>query len=278
MVVAADADRLISARPSKYSAASVDPAILPDLPRILFVGDSLARNLGRGLGQWADKRGDALIFEQTEFGCALAEGGRHHSRYATLNQGCGDGSRGWADSIARLQVDVVVLLAGGNDVRDQKPPGGSEYLRPGDPAFDDWIVAEYSKIVDGLLAQGVELAWLTYPCTASPETFVDQPGTDRFEAHRILWINEVLIPRVMAGRGDSVTVIDLFDFVCPDGVFTNKLGPHERARADGLHFGKHGRRYVANWLGPQILDLVKQRSANRQGAASDRSTRLPPTP
>jgi lysophospholipase L1-like esterase len=217
----------------------------------------------RGLGEWAAPQNSARVFQSTSLGCKLATGGVTHPKYGDVKEGCGRGPKGWAFAVEQLDPDVVVLLTGGSDLMNQKPPGQTEFLGPGASAFDDWLAADYGEMIDVLTARGATVAWLTFPCVASLEEIAGSPAADRFEARRIRWLNESLIPRVAGSRATSVEILDLFSHVCPNGEFTNTLGTFDVVRWDGVHFGEDGRRYVAEWLGPRLLALARHRSEAR---------------
>ena len=40
--------------------------------------------------------------------------------------------------------------------------------------------------------------------------------------------------------------------LCPGGAFTDRLGPVDDARPDGLHFSDAGADWVADWLAPEL--------------------------
>jgi len=235
-----------------------------DRPRILVVGDSLAHNVMEGLGEWAVQHQSALVYHNTRLGCALARGGEFHPRYGSIDQQCATGEKGWRQAIARVRPDVVVLLSGGMDILDQKPPGQSDYLRPGDAAFDAWLIAEYRAVIDVLTSRGTVVAWLTWPCGVNLREVVGLEANGFAAPDRIRWFNAELMPQVVASRPEVVEVIDFFGHVCPGGEFSHALGAHKNVRPDGLHFSVAGRRYIADWLGPQLVELARDRSLRLQ--------------
>ena len=48
--------------------------------------------------------------------------------------------------------------------------------------------------------------------------------------------------------------VDLGGGVCPDGKFSDQLGPVADGRPDGMHFSDPGADWVASWLAPRLVD------------------------
>jgi hypothetical protein len=44
--------------------------------------------------------------------------------------------------------------------------------------------------------------------------------------------------------------------VCPAGRFRQRLGDVDAARPDGIHFSDAGADWLAQWLGPQLVDAA----------------------
>ena len=86
---------------------------------------------------------------------------------------------------------------------------------------------------------------------------------------RVVWLTDAVPrhPTVSAGLGyanrtylpelrrtTGVVTVDLDHHVCPNGTFSDQLGPVGDGRPDGLHFSDPGADWVAQWLGPALTD------------------------
>jgi hypothetical protein len=230
-------------------------------PTIFVVGDSVARNIGRGLRRWGIETGRAHVVQRAHPGCAIARGGQRLLRFGPAEDTtdeCLDTVLGWRDMIAGLRPEVVVMLTGGFDLVDRKLPDWPDFARPGDSLFDDWLVDEYQRIVDMLSAQGAHVVWLTWPCAKDKEYRSIYAGTGAFGIERVRHLNEEIVPRLLASKSDRMSVVDLFAHVCPSGDFSHALGDFDEARSDGVHFSKDEARWLAEWLGPEILRSAKR--------------------
>jgi lysophospholipase L1-like esterase len=67
-------------------------------------------------------------------------------------------------------------------------------------------------------------------------------------------LNEHVLGPLAEAHPEQLTVVDLAAAVCPEGRFTNQLHGIDPFRPDGIHFSPAGRGWVADWLGPQLVD------------------------
>jgi hypothetical protein len=233
------------------------PARQPDAPqgpvRIMVVGDSVAWNLGIGLLAWSEEDPHlASVWNMSTYGCGIGRGGRRPGIPRTLGQlhDCDSWADWWEVQVARFRPDVVVVHSAIWDVVDRVLPQWGHVRRPGDPAFDDWLVSEYEQAVDVLSSRGAHVVWVTAPC------FGPSPPGDRFaragafSADRHRHLRDVIVPRLVALRPDRVSVYDLFATVCPRGRYRLALPGVGVVRQDGVHLSPHGATWVAEELGP----------------------------
>ncbi|MCX7621542.1 MAG: acyltransferase [Acidimicrobiales bacterium] len=213
-------------------------------PRILIVGDSQAYVLGKAIERWADRTGEAVAWNVSLPGCGIVRGGTT-TLSQTFDGDCGDWEPRWADQIQSFDPDVVVVHSGGWDwiPRTREEWGGER--KYGDPVFDDYLVAEYSRATRLLASGGARVVWLTSPCYEM-QSFAEDP------TH----LDTELLPRVQADNAASMTLIDFFGYLCPDGKFTRELFGFADARPDGAHLSEAAADHVAEWLGPQLLAVA----------------------
>jgi peptidoglycan/LPS O-acetylase OafA/YrhL len=228
----------------------------PRVPRVFVVGDSVARSVGIGLRVWGRQTGRAIVAQQGYPGCSVVRGG---TRMLYLGPEGDRASRcalrqaRWLEVVDRFRPDIVVMLTGGVDLSDRLLDDWDTYKSPGDPAFDAWMLGEYQRVVDELTHGGARLVWLTWPCAEKRVYHRVNAGDDAFSPERIAHLNQVIIPALVRSRKDRVRVVDLFGHVCPGGRFTHALGDFTEARKDGIHFSLEESRWLADWLGPEVL-------------------------
>lgn len=214
---------------------------------ILLVGDSVARTLAAGLvahGYRVNDRaqpgcrlllGDVVMAAQPLPAC----GWREHFRRAVRGQA----------------PDVAVLLIGGWDLFDLRPPGRPEVLVPGTPAWEDYAAKALDEAVSILGAEGARVVLPTMPCVGR----INGPGFgDAQSSYSVLRVHawNAMLARVVAAHPGTVSSPDLFGFLCPHDRFENALYGVDPVRVDGVHFSDAGATLVARWLAPFIDDAA----------------------
>ncbi len=234
--------------PTAPPAAAVPAPVPPPLPpvqRIMVVGDSVAQTLGRGLERWGPDHGVSVL-NAARFYCGIARGGRLSMALGHTAKHCEDWGDRWPATLDRFRPDVVVVLSTIWDVgARQRDEWGPDYLNPGDPRFDQFVIDEWRQAVTVLGSRGARVIWLTNPCAA------EDPLT------RVLqYANGGYMPALVGST--PVIRLDFSADICPDGTFRDQLGPVADARPDGLHFSDAGADWIATWLGPQLADPYLQ--------------------
>jgi peptidoglycan/LPS O-acetylase OafA/YrhL len=231
-----------SASPAPPAGLSDDPAPAPGPLRILVVGDSVGETVGRGLERWGLRTGAAIVHNRAMGWCAIGRGGvvLFNGRAVDQAGGCSNWSR-W--DVESFRPDVVVVLSTIWEIVPRSLPRWDGARRIGDPAYDRWLTSEYVAATSYFSSHGAKVAWLTAPCTESN----DAEGA----IGRLNQMISTLPGAVAAGR---LRVIDLFAHVCPAGRFVQRLGNVDTARPDGLHFSVAGADWLADWLGPELVD------------------------
>ena len=252
------------ATPSSASASAHSSAAF----RIAMVGDSLSGNLGSGLESWAADRGDVVVYNLALNGCPLSRGGmrRWPLHPATpVAAECGWWSDPTSDRARRLvafDADVVIVEDGTNEMPDRYRDDWGRWYRPGDPAFTEWLAAEYVAVADAVAPAPVLL--LDTPC--ANWTKYGNGWNDRVEADgRVLAINDTVYRQRRFG---AIVVESLFDQLCPNGVYQDEVEGVEEGRPDGLHLHPEAaRRLAQRWLGPLALDVAAGVRSPGSGAA-----------
>jgi peptidoglycan/LPS O-acetylase OafA/YrhL len=236
---------------------AIASSTIPGVARVVVVGDSVARSLGNGLVAWGAASRRAAVWDLSRDGCGVWVDGEIQSLYAgtgPLPAGCVAAVRSWPRDIVDFRPDVVVVLSTIWDLADRKLVDWDRFRRPGDPVFDEALLARYRDLVATAEAVGARVVWLTAPCTDPDDgglPFGAPRARGAFEPRRTTHLNRVLLPRL---AGPTVSVVDLFGLVCPGGRYRSQIGPIKDGRPDGLHFSEAGARWLADthalsWLG-----------------------------
>jgi hypothetical protein len=106
-----------------------------------------------------------------------------------------------------------------------------------------------------LSSGGARVVWLNAPCYADRILPGPLSETNALRPERTQWFDDEVLPRFERAEPE-VTLVDLADFVCPDGVFTQELGGLKGVRPDGVHFSDDASALIADWLVPQLRDAV----------------------
>ncbi|MBP7929610.1 MAG: acyltransferase [Acidimicrobiia bacterium] len=237
-----------------------DRSKLPRPFRIMVFGDSVAESLGHGLTDWAEAENATAGTQITVWNIAIPECSfaRETVRPRIYVTERGHTCNYWADylpdHLSDFQPDVVVLLSGQLDRQRVKLPQWDRELGPGDQVYDDWLLSEYTAISELMLSSGAHVFWLTSPCRdnsfITPSGLVIKPDDGPLEP-----INDGVVPQLAKDLdSDRFRLVDFDAVVCPDGGFTNRVGPVPEGRPDGLHFTTAS----ADWLGELIGPVLEQ--------------------
>ncbi len=234
--------RLPSARPR---AVPLHRAVSTHRPlRIMIVGDSVGRSLGRGFELWAYETGGAIVRNDGTPSCSM---GRHlpirtvFGATAVQSDGCGGWDKRWPETISSFDPDVVVVLYTIWEIQWRQLPGG-RWGRPGDPDFDRWHLSEYEAAADILSARGASVLWLDIPCVHTA-----------ISPNDLFWkIDYGTIPELVAAR-PAVHMVDMNRLLCPNGPPNRDFGGVTNARPDGAHYSDAGALAVVHWFMPIML-------------------------
>jgi peptidoglycan/LPS O-acetylase OafA/YrhL len=220
-------------------------------PRIAFFGDSVAWTVA----QYLAPQPGVEVSNRAVPGCGIARLsdivslGEVHTNYAD----CPTWDDLWRARMVADDPDVSVILLDRWELMDRKLNG--VYQHVGDPQFDAYLTSELEHAVYIAGLQGAEVVLLTAPYTHRAE----RPDGGLYDEDQPARVDEWnrLLRDVAANHPDSVLVLDLNRWVCPDGRFTWNIG-NLRIRSDGLHFTPDGvRLWVGPWLMPQLEQIAR---------------------
>ena len=214
------------------------PAPTP-VSRVMMVGDSVAQTLGRGLERWGPPHG-VTVWNVARYYCGVLHTGS--VKIGTTQQLC-DQWDSWRQQVAEFRPEVVVVLSTVWDIVERQWQPGAEFVAPGDPAFDDRFVDEYTQAVDLLSAGGARVVVVEPICTANTA-----------HSERLRLVRQQLLPRLKWARPTQVRLVDITHRICPEGAFTTGLGGIADARPDGVHFTDPAADWIATWLMPTVVD------------------------
>ena len=222
-----------------------------DLPHVMIVGDSQSLSLGYGLNQWAKQHDRAVVWNRGIEGCGVAVDGEIHS-FGSSDSGlarCREVEKAWPAQVQKFQPDLAIVLSSFTDVQDRRLPGSSSYSSIGQPAFDNFLVSQYERVVDRLSAGGAKVLWMTAPCADEHGGATPVGG---YEVSQIEHLNSVILPRLLRSRPGKVTTFDLAGVLCPHGTpRTSAAGTS--LRPDGVHFSIDGSLWFANRYADKVL-------------------------
>jgi hypothetical protein len=288
--------------PATPITATIPNSYLSVPVRVLLVGDSLALTLGIGL-QGAltndpSKYGRLRLFNQGIPGCGVADGTTGIEQGTTFivpppctpdpqsadcppggvfgpkqNVPCQSWTAAWADWVRQMKPNVVVLLAGGNEVKDRLYDGVMTSIL--NPRFASYVETQLEKAVRIATAGGALMVLMTKPCQSTGNQPNGHPWPEDSPARQAVYNS--LLRKVAAEYPNKVYLQDLNADVCPGGSYVEGLNGVPVRQPDGLHFDMvpgTGGAYLAPAILPYWVKLGHLQQA-RTGGASVQVGRLP---
>jgi hypothetical protein len=223
---------------------------------VLVVGDSVAYLTGEGLTRISDDH-RLDVANGGKPGCGFVRGGEVFWRgaWTPVEPECQDWPQRWQTLVDKHDPDVVVLLVGFWDVFDRRIDG--RVLEFGTPEADRYTRAEMNPALGVLGSRGATVVLLTTPYFAPTP---DGESLSARDEERVAHINELF--RIVADRrGASVQVRDFNEFLTPNG-YRRLIGGVDM-RGDGVHLTRAGEELVAEWLAPQVVELIETQQQPR---------------
>jgi peptidoglycan/LPS O-acetylase OafA/YrhL/lysophospholipase L1-like esterase len=252
-------------------------------PRVMLVGDSVARSLGPGLARASAKEG-IEFWDGSVPGCGLATdvGERWFGQWQGLDARCVPGWRErWPSQVEQFDPDVVITLFGAQDAFDRRVDGAE--LAFDTPPGAALAERDLQAAVTALSSSGAQVVLLTAPyyrlCCPMK---IDEPRSPMNEA----WITRYNERQLEVARRNPTRarLVDLNQYLGPEGTWTDTVGAVKVRSFDRSHLSEEGADLVASWLVPQLLELARPShaaSSSTHAAASvptGPSRTLPPIP
>jgi len=268
---------LVTRGPTSPSVAGLAMERAPPLPtatqgppptqgppaRVMMVADSEGRSMLPGLKLLADEQ-NLTITDVVAIGCGFLDldqapdpsvPGPVVQLSKAQADHCRDWHNTWPAELETLQPHIVLWIFGPWDSYSFVADG--KLLQAGTQEWNDYFLAGLQRDLDLFTADGARFMLLTYPFYRPPQWSL-LPNGDELEQEaqgRIETVND-LYRRFAAEHADKVMLVDMNDFVCPQGKFTDIVIDGIRLREDGGHFTEAGSLVVARWLVPQIVEAA----------------------
>jgi len=228
--------------------------------KVAIVGDSMAGSMAPGLVQWANERGDVVVYNLAVIACPLSRGGtRRMSDGSTwsIDSECDWWARANSDRMTKFRQfapDIVVIQDGLNELPDRRLPSWPTYWHTGQAQYDSWLVNEYTEAIKTLTAGGAKAMFLNSVCvdwdTLGQRWAGYSPTAGGDGDTRVSSLDRD--DEAVAATGASV--IDFQSHLCPHGKYTANVDGEPDGRPDGYHLSSAGSyALAARWLGPLVL-------------------------
>jgi len=182
------------------------------------------------------------------------------------NVPCQTWTAAWADWVGEMKPNVVVLLAGGNEVKNRLYDGLMTSIL--NPTFASYVETQMEKAVRIATAGGALMVLMTKPCQSTGNQPNGDPWPEDSSARQAVYNS--LLRKVAAEHPNKVYLQDLNDDVCPGGSYAEDLNGVPVRQPDGLHFEMEpgtGGDYLAPAILPYWLRLGHLQEARTGGAS-----------
>lgn len=245
------------------TGSQVDQSVLidaadNDATRILVVGDSVSAQIGWALQGWGeDNPGQVVVFNESHLGCGVVRYGDKRVNETDVGP-VGDICSSWnvpvaphlvADSevvswptaIELFQPDIVLAHVSSWDIADRIVPGVVEdWASVGDPAYDAYVLSEYTEATEVLTAGGADVYWMMSPYLN--RGLLPPDHTDRVDGINAI-VDEAIASVEAADPTATITEIDYPGWIGETG------GSRDiDLRDDGVHLTQAGLDEIAPWL------------------------------
>lgn len=236
-----------TATPSAVSPSAVGKT------SVLVLGDSQAFTLSDGYVPMGDQigldvRNAGILGCGVVRGRPIIDGVAHPDSF----EQCDAWERTWRQAMASGDADVTMVFIGAWEILDRIVDGRRYAV--GTPEYDAYVESQLTRAFDIATAGGTPLVMLSTPCYRETNAALGGLESDRNDPARRAWFNN-LAARVSERYGDAITRVDIGEFLCPNGAFTEQING-VTIRPDGVHFGKDGAGEVWHWLAPQVMQAV----------------------
>ncbi|MGN6696497.1 MAG: hypothetical protein ACTHN0_20120, partial [Aquihabitans sp.] len=211
---------------------------VPGAPDVDYIGDSVGYSLGTPVVEDPEAY-DINPINRAGVGCEFAIDGH----VVQFPDGGTRPAKPCRDQMLAETVDDhpdVVVLGLGSPFLQQTMEIDGVFRDPCEPEYEDVVRKLYEDIASAVTAEGAVLL----AGTVAPRTLM-APANER---ERVACFNDVI--RSVAKDDPGVEVMDLEQFICPDGECRGEVDGN-RIRPDGLHFTGPGGETVSAWVAEQ---------------------------
>ena len=237
-----------------YAVPGPDAATLTSLledeaaPRVLLVGDSMAKSMATGL--YATQAETGIAFRDASAdGCGVMPANEDH--FARLH--CDAARDRWRPHIETFQPHVVLLMTSPWDGLDPDIDD-ARLMQEWESTFREAL----QDAIDTLSARGARIVLLTVPYFLN---------TDRGTVGQVDQLNAV--GKIVAQEnGSRVTTVDLNRFLSVNGAYSREIDGIQVRSSDNVHFTEEGARFVSVWLAPKLIQAAELAARPVDGSES----------
>lgn len=268
-VAATDATTIQTTIPTTTAAAptttTTAPAATTTVPetdsaepiRVLVAGDSVASQIGWALHGWSERNpGHIVVFNESHIGCGVVRYGQkmvdgldgpvgdicsNWNEPVALHEAADTEIVSWPTAVELFRPDVVVSIVSSWDVTDRIVPGVvDDWASVGDPAYDTYVLGEYTEATRTLSAGGADVFWLMSP-------YLNRASLPEDHRDRVDGINDLVAEAIATVEGErpeaSIHQVDYPGWIGEPG------GPRDIAlRDDGVHLSDQALAEIPEWL------------------------------
>jgi peptidoglycan/LPS O-acetylase OafA/YrhL/lysophospholipase L1-like esterase len=262
VAVAATAIALLAATVTPSVAASSPAPVSAPRPagshqpkvKVLIVGDSTALTLAIGLSTHASSYGIAST-NGGILGCGITTGVEYEAQgvdYPMVAKCSGSPAddqwyRLWADKVAKVHPNVVMILAGRWEVTNRTYKGHWTDIE--NPTYAAYVKSQLERAVRIAGSSGAHVVLMTAPCydTGEQPNGASWPEDSRA---RLAIYNDLV--RQVAASAPNTSLLNFNAMACPGGHYEEYIDGQQVRLADGIHFTFTGGNVFASRIWPDI--------------------------
>jgi peptidoglycan/LPS O-acetylase OafA/YrhL len=231
--------------------------------KVLVLGDSTALTLDIGLNEHATSYGIAPT-NAGILGCGITTGAEYQLKgidapmavQCSGHPAADQWYRIWAEKVAAIHPDVVMILAGRWEVSNRTYKG--RWTNIENPVYAAYVKSQLVRAVRVAGADGAHVVLLTAPCYDSGEQPNGAPWPE--DSRTRLAIYNGLVRQVATTSADT-SLLNFNAMACPGGRYEEFLGGQQVRLDDGIHFTFTGGNYFAPKIWPLMATLGRRQMA-----------------
>ena len=227
-------------------------------PRVLLVGDSMARSLGPGLER-AAASGEFQFWDASVPGCGLASdvGERWFAAWQGTDPRCLPTWRErWPAQLQEYDPDIVIALFGAQDAFDRRVDGAE--IRFDEAQGSLLAQQDLTEALTMLSSTGAEVTLLTTPYYVlgwPQQVQVERSPLNEDWIDRYNLLQRAVGARLSEGAPGGVRILDLNRYLAPERTWTDTVSGIKVRSFDRCHLSPEGADFVAAWLVPRLLHV-----------------------